>query len=121
MAGGEIDVPPCFIVVCNNTATSKLVYDYIAGFQRQREDGSQELVPGRLALFRNFNEAGNALPRPRTLLIDSEQLESGAALDARFRDFAKDEIERFRREVVDRTASAAAPRTSPTKSCCARR
>ena len=99
----KIDVPPCFIVVCNNTATSKLVYDYIAGFQRQREDGAQELVPGRLALFRNFNEAGNALPRPRTLLIDSEQLESGAALDARFRDFAKDEIERFRREVVDRT------------------
>ena len=29
-----ISVPPCFIVVCNNTATSKLVYDYISGFQR---------------------------------------------------------------------------------------
>ena len=27
-----IDVPPCFIVVCNNTSTSKLVYDYISGF-----------------------------------------------------------------------------------------
>jgi type III restriction enzyme len=25
----RIRVPPCFIVVCNNTATSKLVYDYI--------------------------------------------------------------------------------------------
>src|SRR5919198_1099422 len=25
-----INVPPCFIVVCNNTSTSKLVYDYIA-------------------------------------------------------------------------------------------
>jgi type III restriction enzyme len=25
--------PPCFIVVCNNTATSKLVYDYISGSQ----------------------------------------------------------------------------------------
>ena len=25
-----ISVPPCFIVVCNNTSTSKLVYDYIA-------------------------------------------------------------------------------------------
>jgi type III restriction enzyme len=25
-----IRVPPCFIVVCNNTSTSKLVYDYIA-------------------------------------------------------------------------------------------
>ena len=42
-----IEVPPCFIVVCNNTATSKLVYDYISGFQRQHEDGSSSLVPGR--------------------------------------------------------------------------
>src|SRR5690606_2810742 len=24
-----ISVPPCFIIVCNNTATSKLVYDYV--------------------------------------------------------------------------------------------
>ena len=44
----KIDVPPCFIVVCN-TATSKLVYDYIAGFHRQRQDGSQEPILGRLA------------------------------------------------------------------------
>ena len=28
----RIEVPPCFIVVCNNTSTSKLVYDYISGF-----------------------------------------------------------------------------------------
>ena len=26
----DVRVPPCFIVVCNNTATSKLVYDYIS-------------------------------------------------------------------------------------------
>ena len=99
----KIDVPPCFIVVCNNTATSKLVYDYVAGFRRRREDGSEILVQGSLKLFHNFDETGAAYPRPRTLLIDSEQLESGAALDANFRQFAKDEIERFRREVVERT------------------
>ena len=29
-----IRVPPCFIIVCNNTSTSKLVYDYISGFHR---------------------------------------------------------------------------------------
>src|SRR5258705_12105715 len=28
----KISVPPCFIIVCNNTSTSKLVYDYISGF-----------------------------------------------------------------------------------------
>ena len=98
-----IDVPPCFIVVCNNTSTSKLVYDYVSGFFREKEDGSTMLENGRLPLFRNFDEHGNQYPRPRTLLIDSQQLESGDALDKNFRQMAGDEIERFRREIVERT------------------
>lgn len=98
-----IHVPPCFIVVCNNTSTSKLVYDYISGFFQQNEDGTSKLVNGRLALFRNFDEVtGNPFPRPRTLLIDSEQLESGEGLDDNFRKIAGDEIERFRREIFER-------------------
>jgi type III restriction enzyme len=98
-----IHVPPCFIIVCNNTSTSKLVYDYISGFFQQNEDGTSKLVNGRLALFRNFDEVtGNPFPRPRTLLIDSEQLESGEALDDNFRKIAGDEIERFRREIFER-------------------
>ncbi len=99
-----IRVPPCFIVVCNNTATSKLVYDYVSGFHRQHEDGSTTLENGRLPLFRNFDEHGNPLGRPRTLLIDSEQLESGESLDDNFRAMAADKIERFRREILERTA-----------------
>ena len=98
-----IEAPPCFIVVCNNTSTSKLVHDFIAGFARANEDGSTTPVNGRLPLFRNFDEHGNPLARPRTLLIDSEQLDSGEALDKHFRDAAGDEIERFRREIVART------------------
>ncbi|HHW88507.1 MAG TPA: DEAD/DEAH box helicase family protein [Chloroflexi bacterium] len=98
-----ISVPPCFIIVCNNTATSKLVYDYIAGFQRENDDGTTSLENGRLELFRNFDEFGNPLARPNTLLIDSEQLESGNALDDNFRAMAADEIERFRREIIERT------------------
>jgi type III restriction enzyme len=97
-----IRIPPCFIVVCNNTSTSKLVYDYISGFNRQNEDGSTNLENGRFPLFRNFDEYDNPLPRPNTLLIDSEQLESGEALDNNFRSMAADEIERFRREIVER-------------------
>jgi len=98
-----IKVPPCFIVVCNNTSTSKLIYDYISGFLRENEDGSSSLENGRLELFRNFDEHGNPLPRPSTLLIDSEQLESGEALDPNFRAMAADEIDRFRREIIERT------------------
>lgn len=99
----KVPVPPCFIIVCNNTSTSKLVYDYISGFQRENEDGSSRLMFGRLPLFQNHDEHGNPLPRPRTLLIDSEQLESGQPLDDNFRSMAADEIERFRREIVERT------------------
>jgi type III restriction enzyme len=98
-----IEVPPCFIVVCNNTATSKLVYDYVAGFERRTESGKTTLEQGRLPLFRNWDEAGAPLARPNTLLIDSQQLESGDALDKNFREVAGDEIERFRREIVERT------------------
>jgi type III restriction enzyme len=98
-----ISVPPCFIVVCNNTATSKLVYDYIAGFHRDNEDGSTTLENGRLELFRNFDEHGNQFGRPRTLLVDSEQLESGDKLDDNFRAMGADEIDRFRREIIERT------------------
>jgi len=95
--------PPCFIIVCNNTATSKLVYDYISGFTRTNDDGSETFINGRLSLFRNFDENGNPYAMPNTLLIDSEQLESGEALDDNFRTMATDEIERFRREIVERT------------------
>ncbi len=103
-----IKVPPCFIVVCQNTAISKLVHDFIAGFQRKNDDGSSTLENGRLPLFRNFDESGKSLPRPNTLLIDSEQLEAGDALDDKFHDMAADEIERFRREIVERTGDARA-------------
>ncbi len=105
----NIKVPPCFIIVCQNTAISKLVYDFISGFQRTNDDGTTTLENGRLALFRNFDETtGNPLPRPNTLLIDSEQLEAGDALDDNFRGMAADEIERFRREIVERTGDARA-------------
>jgi type III restriction enzyme len=97
-----IKVPPCFIVVCNNTATSKLVYDYISGFVRENEDGTSNVENGRLELFRNYDQHGNQLARPNTLLIDSEQLESGEALDKNFRNVAADEIERFKREALER-------------------
>lgn len=103
-----INVPPCFIVVCNNTATSKLVFDYISGFERENEDGSTSLKNGRLKLFQNYDEHGNKHDQPRTLLIDSQQLESGESLDTSFRKVAAEEIERFRSEIVQRTGDVQA-------------
>jgi type III restriction enzyme len=99
----KIEVPPVFIVVCNNTATSKLVHDYIAGYERTDGKGKTSFVNGRLALFRNYSKDGARLSRPNTLLIDSEQLESGDALDKDFREMEADAIERFRRDIIART------------------
>ena len=101
-AEDSIESDPCFVVVCNNTASSRLVHDWIAGYHRADEDGNGRYRPGRLALFSNFDEGGEPLARPRTLLIDSVQLESGEALDPKFRDAAAHEIERFRDEMLQR-------------------
>ncbi len=103
-----VEVPPCFILVCQNTAISKLIYDFISGYQWPGPGGEPILHNGRLPLFRNFDDHGNPLARPRTLLIDSEQLDSGEALADDFRAAAGDEIARFRREALERGGRAAA-------------
>ena len=61
-AEAGIEAPPCFIVVCNNTSTSKLVHDYICRADRRLPDGgglrrrAASEVPGR-------GRAGGALTR----------------------------------------------------------
>ncbi|WP_257165526.1 BPTD_3080 family restriction endonuclease [Bradyrhizobium sp. SRS-191] len=98
-----IGVPPVFIVVCQNTAISKLVFEYVAGFERDIEDSERSAFqPGELKLFSNYDDQGTRLPKPRTLLIDSRQLESGEALDKGFREAAGPEIEQFKRERAGR-------------------
>lgn len=89
--------PPVFIVVCNNTNVSKLVFDYIAGWERILPDGSKVLVPGQLALFNNVEDS-RWKARPLTILIDSEQLESGEGMSAEFKQIAALEIEEFKAE-----------------------
>jgi Type III restriction enzyme, res subunit. len=103
-----IGVDPVFIVVCNNTATSKLVHDYIAGYEIEDEHGTITQIRGKCELFRNYDPDGTALPRMRTLLIDSLQLESGEAISPEFRNAAKDEIARFKDELIQRTGDRAA-------------
>jgi type III restriction enzyme len=103
----KIAVPPVFIVVCNNTATSELVYKYLSGFTRTDADGKEQFFNGHQALFQNYDEYGNRLPRPNTILVDSAQLESGEALDKDFKAAAGDEIEQLKREILERGGAAA--------------
>lgn len=95
--GSNSSTPPVFIVVCNNTSVSKLVFDYISGWEKELEDGKKVLVPGNLAIFSNVDH-GNWIPRPNTILIDSEQLESGEAMSDEFKKIASREIEEFKDE-----------------------
>jgi len=111
-----IGVPPVFIVVCNNTASSKLIFEWISGWEREVEGERQTKHYGHLELFRNYDDRnGNRLPRMNTLLIDSQQLESGEALDSKFRDMAEAEIEQFRREIKEREGAAAADKLSDSE------
>ena len=89
--------PPVFIVVCNNTNVSKMVHDYAAGWEKSRPDGSTVLVPGALDVFSNVAD-GSWVHRPNTILIDSQQLESGEAMSADFKRIAAREIDEFKAE-----------------------
>lgn len=93
--------PPVFIVVCNNTSVSKMVFDFLAGYERVLDGDRTMLAPGALELFSNVVD-GQWQPRPNTILVDSAQLESGDALSADFKKAAAVEIERFRAEFVER-------------------
>ena len=89
--------PPVFIVVCNNTNVSKLVYDYIAGYEIPVSDDETVLVPGQLAIFSNVDHSSWS-HRPNTILVDSEQLESGESMSDDFKKIAAREIEEFKAE-----------------------
>ena len=87
--------PPVLIVVCPNTIVSKLMFDWIAGRDAEMPDGTSLLVPGGLPLLSNVQD-GTWTTRQRTILIDSEQLESGEPLGADFKKAAAREIEAFK-------------------------
>src|SRR5208283_2448675 len=93
-----------FIVVCNNTNVSKMVFDYIGGWEKQIT-GRTIAQAGQLPIFRNDDEEGGWLHRPNTILVDSQQLESGEAMSDDFKKIAAREIENFKTEYRDRFPS----------------
>jgi len=90
--------PPVFIVVCNNTSVSKIVYDWISGYTKSLADDKYVVVPGNLTIFDNTDGHSQWLSNPNTILIDSEQLESGEAMSAEFKKMAGLAIEEFKEE-----------------------
>lgn len=95
---------PTFIVVCNNTTVSKLVFDYVAGWEREIE-GKKVVQAGKLEAFRNDDGNGGWRDSPYSILVDSAQLEAGDALTDEFRRVAEKEIEEFRASVIARGGS----------------
>ena len=98
----KMPVPPCFIFVCQNTAISKLIYDYVSGY---RFGPQEEFHPAHCPLFRNFDDNGEPIARPNTILVDSVQLESGEGLSPDFAKAAQEEIEQYKRELTERYGS----------------
>jgi type III restriction enzyme len=93
--------PPVFIVVCNNTNVSKLVYDYVSGHEKVLKKDKTVWVKGAFDLFSNV-ENGHWLGRPNTILVDSTQLESEDAMSPDFKKMAELEIEKFKQEYMIR-------------------
>jgi type III restriction enzyme len=104
---GRAETPPVFIVVCNNTTTSRMVYEWIAGYCEnpdEKDETKHRWKTGNLPLFSNVVD-GKPVSRRRSILIDSAQLESGDALSDSYREAAHDEIEAFKKELRQRDPS----------------
>ncbi|AQZ68580.1 Type III restriction-modification enzyme, helicase subunit [[Actinomadura] parvosata subsp. kistnae] len=100
-AAKQGDPPPVFIVVCNNTTVSKMVYDWIGGWDKPVGEETTVAVRGKLPLFSNVDDNGQWLHRPPTILVDSEQFEKGE-LTPEFRKTLGREIEEFKQEYAQR-------------------
>ncbi len=101
--------PPVFIVVCNNTNVSKLVFDYIAGWEKHAARRPAAYVPGQLPLFQQRGGRPLAGPaRTRSWSI-AQQLESGEAMSAEFKKIAP----RGDRRVQGGVPHAASPAATP--------
>jgi type III restriction enzyme len=97
--------PPVYIVVCPNTTVSKLVHDWIAGVEVLQDGEVVAHKPGELDLLSNIVD-GKPLARPRTILIDSAQLESDKGLKPEFKQAVGAEIATFKAEYRRRNPGA---------------
>ena len=72
---------------------------YLAGYEIEREDANIIVVNGKFKLFDNFDaQTKTPLPKPPTLLIDSDALENSDQIDNTFKEVFEKEIEIYKRE-----------------------
>ena len=100
--------PPVFIVVCNNTRVSKLIFDFIAVSEttHTHPDGAAMVRAGMLDLFSNVQNQRWA-HKPNSILVDSKQLDSDEGMGDDFKKLAGHLIEDFKREHRRRTGGDA--------------
>ncbi|MBK8840955.1 MAG: hypothetical protein IPO30_20480 [Hyphomonadaceae bacterium] len=104
-AWANAETPPVLIVVCNNTTTSRMIYEWISGYCDNPEVDEGKLVwkAGNLPMFANVAE-GKPISRRRTILIDLAQLNRATLSPASSED-ARDEIDAFKKELRQRDPS----------------
>jgi type III restriction enzyme len=110
----RIGSPPVMIVVCNNTNVSKFVYEFISGYEKEIGEGDEKqtvIVKGALDIFRN-EDGQQWLHKPNTLLIDSQQLESGEEIDEQFKKTFAREISEFKADYLKRFPGRSADQIS---------
>jgi type III restriction enzyme len=94
------DIPPVFIVVCNNTSVSREMYKFIAGYEIIDDNGEiVDTVTGYYDFFSNYDKVTKKpLHRPPTLLIDSDALENSNQINDEFKKIFGPEIDEFKKE-----------------------
>ena len=91
-------MPPVFIVVAQNTNISRLVHEWMSGWEESGPNDKPVCHHGKLELFDNVDANGHWIPRPVSVIVDSKAIDSGDQLSSQFRAAAAAEIARFRRE-----------------------
>lgn len=104
--------PPVFIAVCNNTAVSKEVYKFIAGYEYEDEAGNRFVQEGNFPLLNNYDEYDRLKKKAPTLLIDSEALEDAEQVNPDFKRVFAQEIETFKRDYARQYGPGSADRIS---------